>query len=83
MITSPAAAPLMPSEEPLNGATNIPPTILAINPEYNGAPQARAMPRDIGIAIKKIARPAEKSYCKFLNSIIDKTTKIIIRHTKN
>jgi hypothetical protein len=33
MTTNPAAAPLIPSIESLKGATNIPPRILAINPE--------------------------------------------------
>ena len=58
IIARPAVGPLIPNEEPLNGATMIPLTIPAINPENSGAPDASAIPRDNGIDIRKTAMPA-------------------------
>jgi len=53
IAASPAAGPLTPIWEPLNRPTTIPPIIPAIIPENKGAPLARAIPRQRGIATKK------------------------------
>ena len=48
-------------------ATTMPPTIPAMIPENNGAPDASAMPKHSGKATKKTTRPAGKSSFKYLN----------------
>ena len=67
MIARAAVGPLMPNAEPLMGAITIPLRMPAINPAKRGAPEAQALPSDKGIAIKKTAIPAGKSYFKLPN----------------
>ena len=67
MTASPAVGPLMPRADPLNGATIIPLIMPAINPENKGAPDASAIPKDNGIATRKTAMPAGKSYFRLAN----------------
>jgi hypothetical protein len=67
MIARAAVGPLMPNAEPLMGAITMPLRMPAINPAKRGAPEAKAMPSDKGIAIKKTAIPAGKSYFKLPN----------------
>jgi hypothetical protein len=64
MSDKPAAVPLMPRADPLNGATTRPPIMPVIKPANNGAPEARAIPNDKGIDTRKTAIPAGKSYLK-------------------
>ena len=53
MAVSPAAGPLTLRLELLSAPITIPPTIPAISPEKNGAPEASAMPKHKGTATKK------------------------------
>jgi hypothetical protein len=64
---SPAAGPLTLSGEPLVKATTVPPTIPEIIPENNGAPEAKAIPKQSGNATKNTTKPAGKSFFKYLN----------------
>ena len=61
ITASPAAGPLTPSGDPLNAPTTTPPTIPAISPENNGAPEANAIPKQSGKATKNTITDADKS----------------------
>ena len=67
ITAKPAAGPLTPNGEPLATPTTIPPTMPAIIPANNGAPDAKAMPRQSGTATKKTTMLAGKSFFMFLN----------------
>ena len=57
----PAAGPLTLSEEPLSRPTTTPPTIPAMIPENNGAPEPSAMPRQSGRATRNTTTAAGAS----------------------
>ncbi len=61
-VVKPAAGPETANCEPLTKDTIKPPMIPDNKPEYNGAPEARAMPMHKGKATKNTERPAGKSY---------------------
>ena len=61
-VVNPAAGPDTANCDPLINDTNKPPIIPDKSPEYNGAPEARAMPIQSGSATKKTESPAGKSY---------------------
>ena len=65
IVVSPAAGPLTLRGEPLNAPTTIPPMIPEMIPENKGAPDAKAMPRHKGRAMRKTTMEAEKSYLKY------------------
>jgi len=67
IAANPAAGPLTPIAEPLNAPTTIPPIIPAISPENNGAPLAKAIPKQSGRATKKTTILAGISAFKFFN----------------
>ena len=61
----PAAGPLILSGEPLRSPITIPPTIPAIMPENNGAPDPNAIPRQRGNATRKTTTEAGISAAAF------------------
>lgn len=61
-VDNPAAGPDNASCEPLIKETTMPPMIPERMPEYNGAPEASAIPKQSGSATKKTERSAGKSY---------------------
>ena len=61
-VDNPAAGPDTANCEPLISETTIPPITPEKIPEYNGAPEASAIPKQSGRATKKTERPAGKSY---------------------
>jgi len=61
-VDNPAAGPDTASCDPLMTETTIPPIIPERIPEYNGAPEANAIPKQSGSATKNTERPAGKSY---------------------
>jgi hypothetical protein len=63
--TIPAAGPETLNGEPLNEPTTSPPITPAMSPEINGAPDANAMPRDKGSAMRKTTTPEGKSDEKY------------------
>ena len=65
----PAAGPLTPNADPLKIPAMIPPTIPAIIPENNGAPEARAIPRQSGTATKKTIIEAGISALRLLKKL--------------
>jgi len=64
----PAAGPLTPRGDPLRAPTTMPPTIPAMMPENNGAPDARAIPKHNGTATRNTTILAGMSYLRFLNT---------------
>ena len=68
ITAKPAAGPLTPNGDPLINPTTIPPTIPAIIPENNGAPDANAIPKHKGTATKKTIKLAGRSLLASLNS---------------
>jgi hypothetical protein len=48
----------------------IPLIIPVINPENRGAPDANAIPSDKGMAIRKTAMPAGRSYFRLANRLL-------------
>lgn len=68
IAVNPAAGPLTLKLELLNAPITIPPTIPAIRPEKNGAPEASAIPRQSGTATRKTTILAGKSYLRFDNA---------------
>jgi len=66
ITVKPAAGPLTLKAEPLANATTIPPTMPAIIPENNGAPDASAIPKHKGSATRKTTNPAGKSFLIYL-----------------
>ena len=64
MMVKPAAGPLTEMCEPENVPTTIPPIIPAIMPENNGAPEARAIPRQSGRATRNTEMPDFQSFLK-------------------
>ncbi len=67
IATSPAAGPETLNDESPISQTMIPPIIPATSPLMRGAPLAIAIPRQSGMATKKTAIPAGKSYFRFFN----------------
>ena len=61
-VERPAAGPDTLNCDPLMNETTRPPIMPERMPEYNGAPEANAMPRQRGSATKKTERPAGRSY---------------------
>lgn len=61
MTARPAAGPLTPRADPLAAPTTMPPTIPAMMPENKGAPDARAMPRQSGVATRNTTTAAGMS----------------------
>ena len=61
MVVRPAAGPDTANEDPLSSDTTNPPIIPDKRPAYKGAPEARAIPRQRGKAIRKTDRPAGRS----------------------
>ena len=61
IAVNPAAGPLTLVCDPLIAPTTIPPTIPATKPETNGAPDAKATPRQSGNATRNTTNPAIKS----------------------
>ena len=61
-VDKPAAGPDTASCDPLITETTIPPIMPERIPEYNGAPEANAIPKQSGSATKNTERPAGKSY---------------------
>jgi hypothetical protein len=61
----PAAGPVMVTKEPLIRETNNPPIIAVKIPAIGGKPEAIAMPRQRGKAIKKTRNPDNKSARQF------------------
>ena len=60
-VDNPAAGPDTPNAELLMSDTTIPPITPDKIPEYNGAPEANAIPKQSGRATKKTERPAGRS----------------------
>jgi len=60
-VVNPAAGPDTARGALLIIETTIPPIIPPRIPEYNGAPHARAIPRQRGMAIRNTAMPAGRS----------------------
>src|SRR6476620_7588268 len=61
-VDNPAAGPDTANADPLISETTIPPITPDRIPEYNGAPEASAIPKQRGSATKNTERPAGKSY---------------------
>jgi hypothetical protein len=55
--------------EPDSNDTIIPPITPATNPENNGAPDAKAMPKHNGSATRNTENPAEKSLVAYFKVI--------------
>jgi hypothetical protein len=64
MMVKPAAGPLTDISEPEKLPIIIPPIIPAINPENNGAPEARAIPKQSGRATRNTEMPDFQSFLK-------------------
>ena len=62
IVVNPAAGPETANGDLLIIETTIPPMIPDKIPEYKGAPEAKAIPRQSGRATKKTERPAGRSY---------------------
>jgi hypothetical protein len=65
IAVKPAAGPLTLNCELLSVPITIPPTIPAINPLKNGAPEAKAIPRHKGTATRKTTILEGRSYLRF------------------
>jgi hypothetical protein len=61
MTINPAAGPLIVSSELLMSEVTIEPTIAVMTPAMAGYPDASAMPRHNGSAIRKTRKPETKS----------------------
>lgn len=62
IVVKPAAGPDTAKGDPLIRETTKPPMMPDRIPEYSGAPEARAIPRQSGRATRNTERPAGKSY---------------------
>ena len=71
IAVKPAAGPLTLKFDLLNEPITIPPTIPEIKPENNGAPEASAIPKHKGSAIKNTTNPDDKSDFKFVKILFD------------
>ena len=60
-VVKPAAGPETASCDPLTKATTSPPMMPDKSPAYNGAPEAKAIPKQRGSATRKTESPAGKS----------------------
>ena len=78
MAVNPAAGPLTLKADLLSVPITNPPTMPAINPENKGAPEANAMPKHKGNAIKNTTKPDDKSYLKLEKVFLEKVINFII-----
>ncbi len=78
MTARPAAGPATPSCDPLATPTTMPPTMPAMMPEKSGAPEARAMPRQSGVATRNTTTLAGRSALRLSNS----DDAVFMRHSK-
>ena len=62
IVERPAAGPETANCEPLINDTTNPPMIPDNSPAYNGAPDAKAIPKHSGRATRNTESPAGKSY---------------------
>ena len=65
MTIRPAAGPLIVIYEPLSSETTTPPMMAEMIPAMGGMPEARAIPRLSGSAIRKTTKPATASVFQF------------------
>src|SRR5687767_10462502 len=82
MTVNPAAGPLTLKAEPLARAMTVPPTMPAIIPENNGAPEANAIPKQRGNATRKTTNPEGRSFFRYLkvNPVIALFSESISKH---
>ena len=82
IAVKPAAGPLTLRLDLLRLPITIPPIIPEINPEKSGAPEASAIPRHNGNAIKKTTNPDDMSERKCENIFFDEVINFFLFNYK-